>query len=258
MKIKATVCELRNAPEDFAGDWERLVAHIKAERSALVVLPEMAFAPWFAVTRRFDPLVWFTAMTAHNSWMQMLAEVAPAALIGTRPIGADGARFNQGFLWTADKGYLPVHEKYYLPNEDGFWEASWYGRGEREFTPFAWNQARLGMLICTELWFMEHARAYGQDGVHLLVVPRATGHATLDKWLAGGRAAAVVSGAFTLSSNSTSRPNDIADLGGQGWIVGPDGQVLAVTSPDQPFATVELDLAEAERAKQTYPRYVPD
>ena len=79
------------------------------------------------------------------------------------------------------------------------------------------------MQICTELWFMEHARAYGQGGVHLLAVPRATPRETLDKWLAGGRAAAIVSGAFTLSSNSASRPADIANLGGQGWIVGPDG-----------------------------------
>ena len=258
MKIKATVCELRNSPEDFAGDWERLVAHVKTERSDLVLLPEMAFAPWFAVTRRFDPLVWYTAVMAHDSWMQFVPDLAPAAVIGTRPIDADGARFNQGFLWTTDKGYMPVHEKYYLPDDDGFWEASWYGRGEREFTAFGWGEVRVGMQICTELWFMEHARAYGQAGVHLLAVPRATPRETLDKWLAGGRAAAVISGAFTLSSNSATRPNDIANLGGQGWIVGPDGQVLATTSPEQPFATVELDLAAAEHAKQTYPRYVPD
>jgi len=47
-----------------------------------------------------------------------------------------------------------------------------------------------------------------------------------------------------------------ADLGGQGWIVGPDGQVLGLTSRERAFVTVEIDLREAERAKQTYPRYV--
>jgi N-carbamoylputrescine amidase len=258
MKIRATVCELRNSPEDFAGDWERLVAHAKAERSDLVLLPELAFAPWFALKPRFDPLVWFTSVAAHDAWMQYLPDLAPAAAIGTRPIDSDGARFNQGFLWTTDKGYIPVHEKYYLPDEDGFWEASWYGRGEREFTPFGWGAARIGMQICTELWFMEHTRAYGQAGVHLLAVPRATPRETLDKWLAGGRAAAVIAGAFTLSSNSISRPNDLANLGGQGWIIGPDGEVLGLTSPDQPFVTIDLDLAAAEHAKQTYPRDVSD
>jgi N-carbamoylputrescine amidase len=256
MKIKATVCELRNSPEGFADDWQRLVAHVKEQRSDLIVLPELAFAPWFAVMRRFDAQIWHSAVAAHDSWLEHLPDLTPAAAIGTRPIDADGARFNQGFLWTADKGYLPVHEKYYLPDEDGFWEASWYGRGEREFTPFGLGETRIGMQICTEIWFMEHARAYGQAGVHLLAVPRATPRQTLDKWLAGGRAAAVIAGAFTLSSNPITHPAERASLGGQGWIIGPDGDVLAITSPEQPFVTLELDLAAAEHAKQTYPRYV--
>ena len=34
--------------------------------------------------------------------------------------------------------------------------------------------------------------------------------------------------------------------------------LLGLTSREQQFVTVALDLAEAERAKQTYPRYVPD
>jgi len=102
---------------------------------------------------------------------------------------------------------------------------------------------------------MERGRAYGKQGVHLLVTPRATGKPTVEKWLVGGRAAAVVSGAFSLSSNRFSRS---VDLGGQGWVVGPDGQVLAVTSRAQLFLTVSIDLEEAERAKGTYPRYMLD
>ena len=41
-------------------------------------------------------------------------------------------------------------------------------------------------------------------------------------------------------------------------IVSPDGDVLAVTSRSEPFATVDVDLANAERAKSTYPRYALD
>ena len=248
------MCELRNAPDDLAEDWEQLAAHVQAESSDLVLLPEMPFAAWFAAMP-----VWHTATVAHDAWMECLPELAPAAAIGTRPIEAgEGGRYNQGFLWTAGGGYLAVHEKYYLPDEPGFWEASWYGRGERDFTPFEHGTARIGMQICTELWFLEHARAYGQAGVHLLAVPRATPRETLDKWSAGGRVAAVVSGAFVLSSNPVSGPGERANLGGQGWIFGPEGDLLARTSPDQPFATVELDLAEAEQAKKAYPRYVRD
>jgi len=71
----------------------------------------------------------------------------------------------------------------------------------------------------------------------------------------GGRAAAVVSGAYSLSSN---RASETQDYGGRGWVVSPEGEVLASTSPTEPFATVDIDLALAEQAKYTYPRYVLD
>ena len=45
-------------------------------------------------------------------------------------------------------------------------------------------------------------------------------------------------------------------MGGQGWIVGPDGEILGITSREQPFVTVEIDPQKADRAKKTYPRYV--
>lgn len=105
---------------------------------------------------------------------------------------------------------------------------------------------------------MHAARAYGQAGAHLLLTPRATEKRTADKWLAGGRAAAVIAGAYSLSSNHYLPEDDPVSLGGLGWVIGPDGEVLALTTPDKPFVTVAIDLACAERAKHTYPRYVPD
>jgi len=49
------------------------------------------------------------------------------------------------------------------------------------------------------------------------------------------------------------------EFGGAGWIIEPEeGSVLGVTSPNKPFLTVEIDLEHAEKAKRTYPRYVPD
>ncbi len=89
----------------------------------------------------------------------------------------------------------------------------------------------------------------------MIVTPRAKERASLEKWLVAGRSAAVVSGAFCLSSNRSGEGRN-TDWGGQGWIIGPDGEVLGLTSKEQPFITVEIDLSEAECAKQTYPRYV--
>jgi N-carbamoylputrescine amidase len=112
-----------------------------------------------------------------------------------------------------------------------------------------------GFLICTELWATWKAYSYGKGGAQIIVSPRCTERKTVDKWLAGGRACAVVSGSFSLSSNRVSRSYDKVDLGGQGWIIGPDGDVLGFTSESRPFVSVEINLKEAEDAKNTYPRY---
>jgi N-carbamoylputrescine amidase len=46
------------------------------------------------------------------------------------------------------------------------------------------------------------------------------------------------------------------DCGGLGWVIDPEGEVLATTTVDDPFVTVDVDLDVARRAKATYPRYV--
>ena len=117
----------------------------------------------------------------------------------------------------------------------------------------------MGFLICTELWFFEHAREYCKHGIHLLVCPRVTPQRSVDKWIAAGQAAAVVSGAFCLSSNLNGPNIESIEFGGVGWIIEPEeGSVLGVTSPIKPFLTVKIDIEKAEKAKHTYPRYVSD
>lgn len=256
--MRVTVCELGNDPETFARDWEKLAAHARIERSDLVLLPEMPFFPWFAWSPDFHPAVWREAVEAHQEAGPMLGKLAPALVGGSRPVDKKGRRQNEAFIWEKNAGFRPAHNKYYLPDEEGFWEATWYERGDGNFVPIQAGDALLGFLICTDLWFFQHARSYGKKGVHLIACPRATPRDTLPKWLAGGQAAAVVSGTFVLSSNRTSQAGEKADLGGQGWIVGPNGRVLGLTSREAPFLTLDLDLHKADQAKQTYPRYVKE
>lgn len=256
MPIRVTVCELNTEADLFEADWECLVAHTRAEHSELVLLPEMPFAPWFAWTRDVDSDVWEAVVEAHAHWLTRLPELRARFVLGSRPVNHGGQRHNEGFVWDAIAGYQRAHTKYYLPDEEGYWEATWYKRGDGVFTPIQVTDLRIGFQICTDLWFFEKARAYGRQGIQILANPRATEKATVDKWLAAGRAAAVTSGAFCLSSNHINPTGRKADLGGQGWIVDPDGKVLALTSREQPFVTLMIDLAEADDAKQTYPRYV--
>lgn len=257
--MKVTVCELPNHPDRFADQWQALAAHTRSVGSDLVLLPEMPFSPWLAASRDAVPARWREAVDIHRQWLDRLPELGAAAVAATRPVIHGGTHCNEGFVWTPDGGAVAAHTKYYLPDEAGFWEATWYHRGSKTFEAVRVSDIHCGFLICTELWFSDHARAYGKQGAHIILCPRVTPAASTQKWIAGGRAAAVMSGAFCLSSNLCGPNIPGSDFGGTGWIIDPEeGEVLGRTSADRPFLTMDIDPAWAETAKHTYPRYVPD
>lgn len=268
--MRATVCELpATAGEDALEEtWEGLATHAREAGSELVLLPEMPFVRWLPAGPEPDDRAWRDAAEAHDRWIGRLEELGVELVAGSRPVLEAGRRFNEGFVWSAESGYRAVRRKRHLPDEPGFWEASWYEPGPDEpFRPVELpGGLRVGFLICTDLWFGRHARELGDAGAHLILCPRATPLETREKWLVGGRAAAVVSGAWCLSSNySGSVPREdgaeagASELrfGGSGWIIEPEaGEVAGTTADDAPFLTLEIDPAAADAAKETYPRYV--
>lgn len=257
--MNVTVCELEDGWFKEAATWNRLIEHVGNENSDFVLLPEMPFSRWLARTKDVDSEQWRLAVESHGHWIDRLSELPASVVVGTRPVIEEKNRYNEGFIWERGTGYKAVHRKFYLPNEKGFWEASWYQRGDGDFKVVDVNGIKIGFLICTELWFNSHARDYCKQGIHLLVCPRVTPLASIDRWITGGRTAAIVSGAFCLSSNLNGPNVEGIDFGGTGWIIEPEGgDVLGFTDSASPFLTMEIDLAEAEKAKKTYPRYVID
>ncbi len=253
--MRTTITEID--PIHLESQWTALRHHVRRSDSQLVLLPEMCFAPWFCTTPAPDDLRWREVLAAHEQWARRLPELGAATVVGTAPRALEGKKLNAAFIWTRNGGLRWHHQKTYLPNDDGYWEANWYDRAPVDFQCVSSGGIRVGIMICTEIWFLRHAREYSRQGIHLLLNPRSTPHGTNEKWLSGGRTAAVVSGAFCLSSNHSGQADHI-ELGGAGWICDPDGAVLAVTGADQPFVTLDLDLRLAEAAKSTYPRYVDD
>lgn len=251
--MKVTVCELPNILGD--ADWLALVEHVRQAGSELVLLPEMPFFPWPMTVTTVDPEVWQSSVRAHEHWLERLDDLAPATVAATRPVNDGGGRYNEGFVWDAKGGYQAAHRKAYLPNDEGFWEATWYDAAPPDFAVANTAKGRLGFMICTEMWFTQHAIDYAQQGVHFLLSPRASPLEVAPKWVAGGRAAAVMAGAYCLGSNRGGVSDGI-HWGSHGWIIDPEGEVLGLTSAEEPFVTRDLDLAVPEQAKQTYPRYI--
>ena len=258
--MRVTVCQIDPKPSELDQYIDGLAEHVASQSSDFVLLPEMPFFEWLAADPEPVASLWNEAVRSHERYIDNLDRLRAKAVLGTRPIVNDhGSRRNEAFIWYQEsKMAFGFHEKYYLPNEDGYWEASWYERGVREFDTARFADSIIGVQICTEMWFFEWARHYAASSVDILCTPRATPPGSTDKWLAGGQTAAVCSGAYSLSSNLWCPPDSNASCGGLGWVIDPEGNVLTTTDTDNPFRTVELDLEFAKTSKSTYPRYVPE
>ncbi len=257
--MKLTVCELSSNWLNDTKEQDALLAHLNTEKSDFLLLPEMPFFEWLAGNREVDGKKWLSAVEGHKKWIDRFKEFNVPVIAGTRPILKNGIPHNEGFVWTAATGAVGIHEKYYLPDEEGFWEATWYRRGDGVFEVGKVDGITIGFLICTEMWFNHHAREYGKAGMDILLCPRATPSSSSGSWLAGGRSAANVSGAFCLSSNFNDVNTPDMDFGGTAWIIEPEeGEVLGTTTGSAPFLTVDVDLTTAKAAKKSYPRYVKD
>lgn len=256
--ITVAVCQWDPRAERRDSQFDALERFLVQTKPELLLLPEMPFGPWICAQQPVDLAAWDAVVADHEAALMRLTSLPVPVIVSTRPVTqANGQRLNRAY--GLEGGHvLDIHDKYYLPDEPGFWEASWYDRGDGRFIPARLSNTLIGVQVCTEMWFHAATRSYMKAGVELLCVPRATGPGSLNKWLAGGRAAAVVAGAYCLSSNLWLPEADQGpeDLGGLGWITDPDGEVMVTTSPDKPFAAATIELDQARAAKKSYPRYV--
>ena len=257
--MTVTVCQLDSRAEHRSAALAALGRHAVEAGSDLVLLPEMPFSAWLAAEREPDADRWRAAVAEHDAAIARLGELGVGAVITSRPtVEPGGTRRNAAVLWTPATGAVRVRDKRHLPDEPGFWEASWYDRGEPSTATCRVGEARVAVPVCTDLWFLDGAREYARSGVDLYCLPRATPYGSLPTWLAGGQVAAVCAGAYSLSSNRWEPDGDGLDCGGLGWVVDPDGHVLATTSADRPYVSVPVDLAVSRAAKGSYPRYVQE
>lgn len=207
MILKVTVCQIDPRAGQLDQYLSALTDHVHSERSDFLLLPEMSFSEWLAADPTPDPERWSKAVNDHARYIEKLGSLGARAVMGTRPItNTAGSRRNEAYLWTADTGSAAgVREKYYLPDEDGYWEHSWYDRGPKTFDTARWAEVRIGVQICTEMWFFEWARHYAAARADLLCVPRATPMIPLTNGWPGGRRRPYVPGPIASHQTSGAR-----------------------------------------------------
>jgi N-carbamoylputrescine amidase len=220
-------------------DWSGLLTHARSHDSELVLLPEMPFSPWLARSASFTAAAWNAAIDAHNRFESRFPEFGAARLVGTRPVDFGNGRNNVAFLWDAQHGLRTIHAKSHLENREGAWEPIWYVSSPAEFTSVQIGSSMSAFLIGAELLATGAVEQYARDGATLILIPRSTPGSDLKQWLDLARSAARRAHVFCASSN---RAPD-----GAGWVIDPQGEVLALTDEAQPFVTVDLQFPALPR-----------
>jgi predicted amidohydrolase len=251
--VKITVCELNTSGEALEQEWTNLMVHALSQASDLVLLPEMPFSPWLAQATSFRGASWQAAIDAHNRWEARFPEFAFTRLAGTRPVDFGDSHNNAAFLWDALHGLRTIHAKSHLENRHGSRKPVWYVSSPAEFTPVTIGGAVAAFLIGAELLETAAIEEYSRDGVTLLLTPRSTPASELQHWLDTAQIAARHGHVFSASSNR-------APAGG-GWIIDPDGAIIAFTDKSRPFVTVDVEfpgapeIARRRREQQPHPAH---
>jgi N-carbamoylputrescine amidase len=236
--------------------WGDLKAAVTAARPDILLTNELPFGPWIAESAAFSDEAAQLSIHAHEAGLVELIDLGLPAVISSRPVW-HGKRLANEAVVIQDGAVRPLHRKHYFPNEPGWYESEWYSADGSGFVPAEILGIKVGVLLCTEAMFNERARAYGKQGTSLIVVPRTTG-VNLEPWKIAGAMAALVAGAYVVSSNRVGPTIGGMRFGGGGFAYAPHGKLLSVTTPTNPLQTFDLDPEESATAQREYPCYVPE
>ena len=246
-------------PENLsAGDalWGQLRDSVASARPDILITNELPFGPWIAEDAAFSNDDAQFSFRAHEKGLAGLVDLALPAVVSSRPVWNGKRLANEAFV--LESGVVrPLHRKQYFPDEPGWFESEWYAGDASGFDVAEILGIKVGVLLCTEAMFNEHARGYGRQKAALIVVPRASGM-NIEAWKIAGAMASLVSGAYVVSSNRTGCSKGGTQFGGGGFAYAPQGRLLAVTSSTNPLETLELDPKMSASAQGAYPCYVPE
>lgn len=236
--------------------WGELKDAVNAARADILVTNELPFGHWIADSAVFSEDEANFSLRAHEEGLEGLIDLAVPAVISSRPVWNGNRLANEAFV--LENGDIrPLHRKQYFPNEPGWFEREWYCGDDAGFELAEVRGIKVGVLLCTEAMFNERARAYGKQGVALIVIPRATG-VDKESWKTAGAMASLVAGAYVVSSNRVGCSSGGTRFGGGGFGYAPHGRLLGETDSAAPVQTLELDPEVVISAQREYPCYVPE
>jgi N-carbamoylputrescine amidase len=180
-----------------------------------------------------------------------------------------GLYHNTAVVFDRNKGLVGRYRKMHIPDDPGFYEKFYFTPGDLGFNPIDTSVGKLGVLVCWDQWYPEAARLMAQAGADMLIYPTAIGwdpkdpkdeqKRQYDAWETIQRSHAVANSLPLISVNRSGyEASPVEGEGiqfwGQSFVVGPQGEILAVAGTDtEENLIVELDMERTEQIKRIWP-----
>ncbi|WP_025661473.1 carbon-nitrogen hydrolase family protein [Rhizobium sp. IBUN] len=254
--VKVCVVEWPDGLVIDSYSWKDLADRLRTLRPDILVTNEMPFGAWLPKALPFDLGRAREWAQLHQDGLDALGALAKA-VISSRPVLYGETLANEAFVIENGK-YGVLHHKHIFPAEEGWQEDGWFSPCIPGFETKEIAGLRVGVLLCTELMFPDRARALGKQGAHLITVPRASGR-DMTYWRTAGAMAAIVSGAYVVSSNRVGSVDSAPPhFGGGGFAFDPTARTVATTTHEASMVVIEIDTLQADAAKHAYPVYVSE
>jgi NAD+ synthase (glutamine-hydrolysing) len=250
--MRLALVELNPLVGDFEGNLEKIERYWKEaeEKGAdLVVFPELALSGYPPE----DLLLREDFLKASEMTLRKLIEFGKGrkipAVLGYPKLTEDGFVFN--VLGVVGRGkLLGEYYKQYLPNYGVFDEYRYFKRGEHLLIA-NYGGARIGFLICEDVWHPTLAREYALAGIDLLVVINASPYEVgkFERKLKFVSARSTDGLYYTAYVNLAGGQDSLV-FDGRSFVVSPQGEILFVSEPfEEELSLVDIDLDAVKRAR---------
>jgi NAD+ synthase len=169
-RLTIALAQLNPVVGDVEGNVARLLAardEAAAGGADLVVYTELALIGYPPEDLVLKPALQDHVERAMTSLAEATADGGPAMLVGA-PLREDGALYNAAFLLHGG-AVVASRKKYDLPNYGVFDEKRLFAAGPLN-GPLDFKGARLGVMICEDMWTPDVTECLEESGAEILVV----------------------------------------------------------------------------------------
>jgi predicted amidohydrolase len=247
-----TLAQVKCRLHDKGANLKRMASVVRKTKGRVVVFPEMnltGYLPRDDLFKLSEPMDGPTLKAVSKLAKETKKDIVFGAPVRDEKV--HGHIYNSCLLATGD-GRLQRYDKTYLPNFGPFEERVFFSHGTEAVVAQGLH-ARLGLMVCYDMFFPELAKLESLMGAQILVNISAAPTTSGPSFRKVMPARAVENGVFLAYTNMVGVHGSLV-FGGGSVMYGPKGEVVAqAVELEEEIVECEVDFAELEVARRFRP-----